>query len=66
MFTSSELKSADTISSEDAKLFVNNLYQTIDNNIFDPTFKNELRQQNLKALVAQVEAQPTWSRLKLT
>ncbi|WP_190945296.1 S41 family peptidase [Nostoc flagelliforme] len=65
-FTDSKLKSTDPISVQEAKLFVNNVYQTLEQNIFDPTFNKELRQQNFKALVAQVEAKPTWSRLNLT
>ncbi|WP_375505102.1 S41 family peptidase [uncultured Nostoc sp.] len=65
-FTDSKLKSTDTISDSDAKLFVNNVFQTLDNNIFNPTFKKQLREQNLKALVALINAKQTWSRLELT
>ncbi|ARV58877.1 hypothetical protein BZZ01_09740 [Nostocales cyanobacterium HT-58-2] len=65
-FTSSKLKSTDIVSKEEAKLFVNNVYQTLDNNIFDPAFKKELRQQHLKALISEVNAKPSWSRSKLT
>ncbi|OUL17383.1 hypothetical protein BV372_35200 [Nostoc sp. T09] len=65
-FTSSKLKSTDTISSQEAKLFVNNVSQTLENNIFNPSFKKELRQQNFKTLVATVEGKPNWSRLELT
>ncbi|WP_442854694.1 hypothetical protein [Fischerella sp. PCC 9605] len=43
-FTASTLKGTDTVSSSEAKLFINNVYQTLDNKIFDPTFKKELRQ----------------------
>ncbi|MCC5653456.1 S41 family peptidase [Nostoc sp. XA013] len=65
-FTDSKLKSTDTISSSEGKLFVNNVFQTLDKNIFNPTFKRQLREQNLKALVTLVDAKPTWSRLELT
>ncbi|MCC5639077.1 hypothetical protein LC593_25245 [Nostoc sp. CHAB 5844] len=65
-FTSSKLKNTDVISSSDAKLFVNNVYQTLDSNIFDPAFKKELREQNLKATIAEVNTKQNWSRSELT
>ncbi len=65
-FTSSTLSGADTVSSLEAKLFVNDVYQTLDNNIFDPTFKEELREQNLEELIAKVDTKPSWSRAELT
>ncbi|WP_197036133.1 S41 family peptidase [Fischerella sp. PCC 9605] len=65
-FTSSKLRGTDIISSESAKLFVNNVYQTLDDKIFAPTFKKELREQNLKALIAEVDTNSSWSRAKLT
>lgn len=65
-FTSSQLKDTDIISASDAKLFVNNVYQVLDNKIFDPSFKKGERDQHLKLLLASVSAKPIRSRAKLT
>lgn len=65
-FTSSTLRGTDIVSSAEAKLFVNDVYQKLDDNIFDPTFKQELREQNLKALIAEVDTKSSWSRSELT
>ncbi len=65
-FTSSTLSDTDPVSSSEAKLFVNDVYQKLDANIFDPTFKKNLREQTLKELIAEVDAKSSWSRAGLT
>lgn len=65
-FTSSQLKDTDIISASDAKLFINNVYQVLDNKIFDPAFKKGERDQHLKLLLASVSAKPIRSRAELT
>jgi hypothetical protein len=64
-FTSSPLKDTDIVSSSEAKLFINDVYQTLDDKIFDPAFKKDVRQQHLKTLIAEVNAKPSWSRAEL-
>jgi hypothetical protein len=61
-FTASPLQGTDRVSVSEAKSFINNVYQTLDDKIFDPAFKREIRQQQLKELLAQVETKPDWSR----
>ncbi|MCU0533902.1 MAG: S41 family peptidase [Hydrococcus sp. Prado102] len=65
-FASSALKETDIISSSEAKLFVINAYQTLDDKIFDPAFKKEERKQQLKELIAKIETKPQWSRSEIT
>lgn len=65
-FTSAKLKPTDTIPSKEAKLFVANVYQTLNKNIFEPNFKKEHRQQNFHELLTIVGTKPTWSRSELT
>lgn len=65
-FTSSTLSATDTVSTTEAKLFVNDVYQKLDANIFDPTFKKEFREQNLKELIAEVDTKSSWSKAELT
>ncbi|TBR60280.1 hypothetical protein B4U84_05210 [Westiellopsis prolifica IICB1] len=65
-FTSSTLKGTDTISSEEAKLFIRDVYQTLESNIFDPKFKKDEREQHLREILAKVETKPNWSRSELT
>ncbi|WP_153061800.1 S41 family peptidase [Gloeocapsopsis dulcis] len=65
-FTSSTLSGTDPVSSAEAKVFVNDVYQKLDANIFNPTFKKELREQNLKELIAEVDTKSSWSRAELT
>ncbi|HEY9623958.1 MAG TPA: S41 family peptidase [Crinalium sp.] len=65
-FTSSPLSGTDTVSTTEAKLFVNDVYQKLDAHIFDPTFKQELREQSLKKLIAEVDTKSNWSRAELT
>lgn len=64
-FTSSPLKGADVISSSEAKLFITDVYQTLNSKIFDPAFKAEERGQQLRELLAEAETQPNWSRSEL-
>lgn len=61
-FTASTLKETDIVSALEAKSFINNVYQTLDDNIFDPAFKQEVREQHLEQLITQVETKPSWSR----
>lgn len=65
-FTSSQLKSTDTVSASEAKAFINNVYQTLDRKIFDPTFKKAERDKQLQDLFVAVNAKPNWSRAELT
>jgi C-terminal processing protease CtpA/Prc len=64
-FTSSQLKPTDTISASEAKKFANNVYQTLDRKIFDPSFKKEERNQQLQELLTEIDAKPIWSRAEL-
>lgn len=64
-FTSSKLKDTDIVSALDATLFINNIYQILDDKIFDPAFKKGERDQHLKLLLAEVNAKPRWSRSEL-
>lgn len=65
-FTSSTLKGTNTISSSEAKLFIRDVYQTLESNIFDPKFKKDEREQHLREILAKVETKPNWSRSELT
>jgi hypothetical protein len=65
-FTSSQLKPTDTVSASEAKAFINNVYQTLDNKIFDPAFKREERNRQLEELLAEIDSKPSWSRAELT
>jgi hypothetical protein len=65
-FTSSQLKPTDTVSASEAKAFINNVYQTLHNKIFDPAFKKEERNRQLKELLAEIDSKPRWSRAELT
>lgn len=65
-FTSSTLKGTDTISSSEAKLFIHDVYQTLDSKIFDPAFKKDEREQHLRELLAAAETKSNWSRSELT
>ncbi|MBD1998774.1 hypothetical protein H6G00_19440 [Leptolyngbya sp. FACHB-541] len=65
-FTSSALEDTDIISSSEAKLFIENVYQTLDREIFDPAFKKAGREQHLSELLAEAEAKPNWTRAELT
>jgi C-terminal processing protease CtpA/Prc len=65
-FASSTLKGTDIVSSSEAKLFINDVYQTLNNKIFDPAFKKEEREQHLRELITEVDAKPNWSRSELT
>ncbi|KAB8319765.1 hypothetical protein SD81_013215 [Tolypothrix campylonemoides VB511288] len=65
-FTSSTFKGTDIVSSSEAKLFIRDVYQTLDSKIFDPAFKKEEREQQVRKLIAEVNAKPSWSRAELT
>lgn len=65
-FTSSDLENTDIISSSEAKLFIEDVYQTLDRQIFDPAFKKAEREQHLSELLAEAEAKPNWTRAELT
>lgn len=65
-FTSSTLKGTDIISSSEAESFINDVYQTLDSNIFDPAFKEKEREQHLRELLAEADTKPNWSRSELT
>lgn len=65
-FTASPLKDTDMVSTSEAKRFIEDIYQTIDEQIFDPAFKKQEREQNLKELIAEVKTKPNWSRSHLT
>ena len=65
-FTSSKLEDTDIVSASDAKLFINNVYQILDDKIFDPAFKKGEREQHLKLLIAEVSTKQNWSRAELT
>lgn len=65
-FTSSQLKPTDTVSASEAKAFINNVYQTLDNKIFDPAFKKEERDQQVEGLLAAMDTKLSWSRAELT
>ncbi|MBD2102525.1 S41 family peptidase [Leptolyngbya sp. FACHB-261] len=64
-FTSSPLKSTDVVSASEAKAFINDVYQTLDNKIFDPTFKKQEREQQLQELLTTVDTKPSWSRAEI-
>jgi hypothetical protein len=64
-FTDSPLKPTDTVSAFEAKAFVLNVYQTIDDNIFDPAFKQAERNQQQQDLLVAIATQPNWSRAEL-
>ncbi|MBD2054750.1 hypothetical protein H6F88_01695 [Oculatella sp. FACHB-28] len=64
-FTSSALEDTDIISSPEAKLFIEDVYQTLDREIFDPAFKKAEREQHLSELLAEAEAKPKWTRAEL-
>ncbi len=65
-FTSSKLKSTDIISSSQARVFINDVYQTLDAKIFDPAFKKEEREQQRSQLITIIDTKPSWSRAELT
>ncbi|WNN88876.1 S41 family peptidase [Gloeocapsopsis dulcis] len=65
-FTDSQLKPTDTVSASEAKAFVRNVYQMIDDKIFDPAFKKAERKQQQQDLLATINTQPSWSRAELT
>ncbi|MEP0921733.1 S41 family peptidase [Leptolyngbya sp. ST-U4] len=65
-FTDSQLKPTDTVSAAEAKAFVHNVYQTIDDQIFDPAFKKAERNQQQQDLLATLDTQSGWSRAELT
>ena len=65
-FADSELEPTDTVSASAAEAFVNNIYQTLDDKIFDPAFKQEERNRQLQELLAAIDSQPSWSRAELT
>jgi C-terminal processing protease CtpA/Prc len=65
-FINSQLKSTDTISAAEAKAFVRNVYQTIDDRIFDPAFKKAERNQQQQDLLTAIDTKPSWSRAELT
>lgn len=65
-FTASKLKGTDIVSLKDAKLFINDVYQTLDAKIFDPAFKKDIREQHRHLLIIQVNTKPSWSRSELT
>lgn len=64
-FTSSQLEPTDTVSTSEAKAFINNVYQILDAEIFDPAFKKEERSQQLQELLATADTQPNWSRAEI-
>lgn len=61
-FTASTLKDTDVVSASEAKSFIQNVYQTLDDQIFDPAFKQKIREQHLDELMIQIETKPSWSR----
>ena len=65
-FADSELEPIDIISASEAKAFVNNIYQTFDDEIFDPEFKQEERNRQRQELLAEIDGQPRWTRAELT
>jgi C-terminal processing protease CtpA/Prc len=65
-FTSSSFKGTDIVSSSEAKLFIRDIYQTLDSKIFDPAFKKQEREEQLKELITEVNTKPSWSRAELT
>jgi C-terminal processing protease CtpA/Prc len=65
-FTSSQLKPTDTVSASEAKAFINNVYQTLDRKIFDPTFKKAERDKQLQDLLVAIDTKSSWSRAELT
>lgn len=65
-FTSAQLKPADTVSASEAKAFINDVYQMLDDEIFDPAFKEEKRDQQLQELLALMDTKPSWSRAEVT
>jgi Peptidase family S41 len=65
-FTSSQLKPTDTVSASEAKTFLNNVYQKLDNKIFDPAFKQEERNRQLQELLTEIDRKSSWSRAELT
>jgi len=64
-FTSAQLKPTDTVSASEAKAFISDVYQTLDNKIFDPAFKKDKRNQQLQELLATSDTKPNWSRAEL-
>lgn len=65
-FTSSPLKGSDRISKSDAKSFIQHVYQSLDRQIFDPTFKQKEREAQLQTLLKQMDAKPQWTRSEVT
>ncbi|WP_199305867.1 S41 family peptidase [Pseudanabaena sp. FACHB-2040] len=65
-FTSSQLEPTDTVSVLEAKTFISSVYQTLDEEIFDPAFKEEERDQQLQELLNTADTQANWSRAEIT
>jgi hypothetical protein len=65
-FVASPLKDTDIVSNAEAKLFIEEIYQIIDEKIFDPAFKKREREQNFNELMAEIDKKSNWSRSHLT